>query len=324
MFVSHGRLYVSIMPRRHRNYQPGAIFHLTARTLGREKWFDQHMRDRIVDIIRSAQLRSDAKLLAYVVMTNHLHLLIQQGSNPLSKLMQPICRRIALLVQLEQNRCGYIFERRFRDHTCRTPARVRRTIAYIHYNPVEARLCASPEQWRWSSHDVYAGVGGLPSDRPTVVPLLGLFASQADASQRELRSDYLGYTRWRSECRALLPGDPRPPAPDTRAGDWFWLERYGHIPTIDRRVQSRRDLRDIVLRSIDQLAPGLTQEELITRRGGPAVVAVRRQVVYSALAVGYTGADVARYLKITDGAVSRIAARRFRSEAFLEGTKVNK
>src|SRR5262245_57762999 len=106
------------MSRKTRSYLPGISFHLTARTIGHEPWFDEPMRDRICAIITRAQERADVKLLAWVVMPNHFHLIVQQGRSALGQFMQPICRETALAVQRVTGREGYVFERRYREKAC--------------------------------------------------------------------------------------------------------------------------------------------------------------------------------------------------------------
>ncbi|HSL72182.1 MAG TPA: hypothetical protein VK864_18180, partial [Longimicrobiales bacterium] len=83
---------------------------------------------------------------------------------------------------------------------------------------------------------------------------------------------------------------------------------------------TRIDLRDLVLRTMSELAPGFTLEMLLdARKGTPTAAAIRRAVVLRARAAGHRGAQIARFLEISDGAVSRIAARRFDPQPDLTG-----
>jgi putative transposase len=60
------------------------------------------------------------------------------------------------------------------DHNLWTPARVWEKIDYIHANPVRRGLVTRPEDWPWSSHADYVGLGQcpLPIDRKTLPPLV--------------------------------------------------------------------------------------------------------------------------------------------------------
>ena len=90
-------------------------------------------------------------LRAYVVMPNHVHVLLE----PLvcmHKLMSGIKGVSAHSANAKLGRTGKPFwqDESF-DHWIRNAAQFERTKTYIERNPVRARLCAKPEDWPWSS-----------------------------------------------------------------------------------------------------------------------------------------------------------------------------
>src|SRR5687768_12358998 len=106
------------MSRRKRAYLPGVVFHITARAHCKEPYFSPALRDAMVNIIARGLRRSDALLIAWVILSNHYHLVVRQGVAPLAQLIQPINREIALAVQRAQRRKGHVFERRFFAKPC--------------------------------------------------------------------------------------------------------------------------------------------------------------------------------------------------------------
>jgi REP element-mobilizing transposase RayT len=90
-------------------------------------------------------------LHAYVVMPNHVHVLLDPLV-PLSKLMSGIKGASARHANRKLSRTGKPFwqDESF-DHWVRDAGEFARTKAYIENNPVKAGLCARPEDWRWSS-----------------------------------------------------------------------------------------------------------------------------------------------------------------------------
>jgi REP element-mobilizing transposase RayT len=147
---------------------PGAVFHITARTQGRVDWFDPWMKNYVREAMAIVQPHTDAKLRAFVVMSNHLHLVLQQGNAPLCSFMQPLLTRVALAVK-RRNECdGHVFGRTYWDCFCDDIAYLTALIDYIHANPVRAGLCSTPAEWPWSSYANYADPSA--EMRPVVEP----------------------------------------------------------------------------------------------------------------------------------------------------------
>ncbi|HET9441472.1 MAG TPA: transposase [Longimicrobiales bacterium] len=143
------------MPRQQRAYFPGGFFHVTARTQGKIAWFDEAMRDHICDAIALVQKRSDTRVVAFVIMPNHLHLVLQQRDLPISRFMHPLLCRIAAAVKKKHSAEGHVFERRYWDHPCMSPDYLHSCIGYVHNNPVKAGLTLDAAAYRWSSYSAY-------------------------------------------------------------------------------------------------------------------------------------------------------------------------
>jgi REP element-mobilizing transposase RayT len=326
------------MARTIRSHLPGAVFHLTARTQGREPWFTDAVRSRIVELAATEIGRSDARLMAYAIMSNHLHLVLRQGERPLGKVMQPFLRGVALLVQRTHGVEGHVFERRFGDRPCLDPDYARTVIVYTHLNPVRAGLVDRPAAYRWSSQAAYEGDIAGPRCMTPVLAIdsaLRLFAPREGLDRDQLRRAYGRYVGWRLRCdrqRATEePGDlqppppPPPPPPPVRCGDACWLREFAPPPrvsqatraTSDVPMQRRTDLADIAKQTLAAYAPNLDLRRVRSSEKGRAVVSVRRTMVLRMSAAGHQGSAIARYLGVSDACVSKIVAadRHARSNA---------
>jgi putative DNA methylase len=110
----------------------------------------------VVDSIEHGA-RTDYFLHAWVVMPNHVHLLITPCSS-VSKLLQKLKGSTAREANKLLDRAGVAFwQDESYDRLVRNPEEFRRIAKYIIENPVKARLARSAEQYRWSS----AWNGGL-------------------------------------------------------------------------------------------------------------------------------------------------------------------
>lgn len=312
------------MPRHKRSYLPGAVFHLTARTQGREPWFTEALRSPIVACVASTIRVSDARLLAYAIMPNHLHLVIIQGECSLGRVMQPLLRRVAFLVQRAHQTEGHVFERRFRERACLDPGYVRNAILYTHLNPVRAGLAGDPATYHWTSHGLYATEEERPSCMIGVLAAdhaLSLFAPRERLELPALRRAYREHVGWRVRCdlhemaEALGKANgPAPGPPSVLSGDMYWARAFAvpFRPSAQRSGREglvrapRTDLREIAVRTLAEQAPGLELERVRSGDKGRAVVRIRRIMVPRMSAAGHRGGAIARFLRVSDQCVSNI------------------
>lgn len=310
------RGHLRAMGRRKRSYHPGMIFHLVSRTHRREAWFTTELRSVIVDLIRRMVARTDAQLLAYAVMPNHLHIVLRQGRMELAQTMQPLMRRVAVRVQRVQQFEGTVVERRFRDTPCASPDHVRSAIVYTHLNPWRAGLCGDDLAYPWTSHAAY-----LPGADPTAFGIhpaaqervLELFADEAHLSRDQLAVRYRSHLEWRmlqvryvAAVEAGHPATPPPPAPSTVAGDMAWLRLFSlngsGAPGGDPPLP---DLRDFINNLISSCDPGLTIGKLRGSWVPRSVAQLRARLIRAAADRGFRTGELARFFAIAPQSVSR-------------------
>jgi len=114
------------------------------------------------DEIDKKPLPRPARHLVWLVMTNHLHALVQIGEAPLAVLMHRIARPYARYRQRQLRTTGHLFERRYKAWLVDADMYFVALLRYIHLNPVKARMVATVDECPWSSHSAYAGTATLP------------------------------------------------------------------------------------------------------------------------------------------------------------------
>jgi putative transposase len=322
------------MGRLRRPYLPGAVFHLTARTLQRERLFTPEVRSgALLDLVRVAPL-SKSRILAVAVMSNHLHLIVQQGEGPLQALMQPFLRRLARRTQRAHGRDGPVFWRHYSAVVCHDPWHARNAIVYTHLNPVRAGLAAEPSRYRWSSHDLYAlspedGVGrGAERLAAVIDPSLALplFGSTRDASTARLRADYRAFVEWRRsmDCLGVAAdpttddsGLPERPAAAWASGPWgAALSPLFHTPVRQAPRDTgpgshTPDMTTIARMVLAMDAPGVPLA--LIRGSGPGGrrrSQLRHAIARRLHAAGYRNKQIARFLNVSESTVSNAIRRR--------------
>ena len=145
------------MPRPPRIWFPGALYHVMVRGDNREPiFFNDADRRAFLARLGRAKRDYDCQLWAYVLMTNHVHLMLRTGdTHPVSKFMQSLSTGYTLYVHKKYQRVGHIFQGRFRSILVEKDTYALELTRYIHLNPVRAWMVQVPAAYRWSSYHAY-------------------------------------------------------------------------------------------------------------------------------------------------------------------------
>ena len=104
---------------------------------------------------------------AYVLMTNHVHLLVTPAEpGGASRMMQAIGRRYVACFNARYRRTGTLWEGRFKSVPVDTEGYVLACYRYIELNPVRAGMCTAPGEYAWSSYHANALGQHEPRLRP--------------------------------------------------------------------------------------------------------------------------------------------------------------
>jgi len=150
--------------RRPRIHYPGGLYHVIARGNRGLKVFRRDQDYRLyLKFLEEYKERYGFLLYAYVLMPTHTHLLIEVEEVPLSKLMQSLQFRYTRNYNLRYQSWGHLFQGRYKAILCEKDSYLLELSAYIHLNPVRAKLVKDPSEYPWSSYRDYlkGGSGGL-------------------------------------------------------------------------------------------------------------------------------------------------------------------
>ena len=225
------------MARQPRLLLPGHPRHVIQRGNNRHAIFADEADYRFyLDTLQEACERFTCQVHAYVLMTNHVHLLMTPDCKAgISKVMQSLGRRYVQNFNYRYRRSGTLWEGRYKAALLDTEPYLLTCYCYIELNPVRAGMVVRPETYRWSSHRCNAP--GEPDVLVTPHPLYlrlaesaeqrcrayrALFAEALEAvavgAIREATSKawFLGDDRFRLEIEGLLVHQS---APKLRGGD---------------------------------------------------------------------------------------------------------
>ena len=316
------------MPRSARLDAPGVLHHLMGRGIEKRKIFldDQ---DRLDFISRLEKLvKEDAMdIYAWALLPNHFHILCKTKKRPLSSSMRKLLTGYAVRFNRRHRRPGHLFQNRYKSIVCQEDAYLAELVRYIHLNLLRAGIIKNLRELNespWSGHSaLMANMAGREwQNRGYVLSSFGRgargrrnyleFVEEGVSLGRRPELVGGGLVRslggWSAVIASRRRGQKQ--VSDERIlGDGDYVEgilaELGDMEKENLRVGKKRV-------SLKYLAEGICKEHglsLAELRSGSrrhAVVQVREELSRVAVMVqGYSGADVARYLGVTNSCITR-------------------
>lgn len=182
------------MARKPRVEFEGAFYHAIVRGNQRQNIF-QDDKDRAIYLERLEHYRKryDCKLYAYVLMSNHVHLLIETQKIPLSKIMQGIQFTYTQYYNRRHRTVGHLFQGRYKAILCDRDSYLLELVRYIHLNPARLKRPKDPWKYPWSSHRAYLGKRtAVEMDTKWVLGQFGRASAQARQAYRKFMEEGIG------------------------------------------------------------------------------------------------------------------------------------
>lgn len=207
---------------------PGATHHVTSRGNERRDIFrSDDDRLAFLGFLAEASRRFGWSLTAWVLMSNHFHLVIQTPQPNLSRGMHWLNTSYVSWFNARHKRAGHLFQGRFKSILVQTETYFSEVLRYVVLNPVRAKMVDSPENYRWSSYRATAGLEAVPPWLDAAAALEG-FGGKGPIAEARYRSFvlekigsedslweqlkhgiFLGSEEWAKEMRAEVERKPR-------------------------------------------------------------------------------------------------------------------
>ena len=151
------------MARKPRVHYPGALYHVTLRgNAGQTVFFDDRDRTRFYLLLQEGIERFRHRIHAFCLMSNHVHVAVQVGDVPLSRIIQNLSFRYTRWINWRLSRSGHLFQGRYKAVLVDADAYLLELTRYIHLNPVRAGIVKEPEDYPWGGHRAYLGREVIP------------------------------------------------------------------------------------------------------------------------------------------------------------------
>jgi REP element-mobilizing transposase RayT len=173
------------MSRQLRIEYPGAFYHVYSR--GNQKqpiFFSDDDRYYFLKVLREVHQRMGCIIHLYCLMDSHYHLGLETPEANLSRIMHFLNTAYSVYLNKKHDRCGHLFQGRYKAILVQADAYARVLTTYIHGNPVRKKIVEHPEHFPWSSCQDYYGIRNSQPWLETLF-ILGVFGNSRDILKLE-------------------------------------------------------------------------------------------------------------------------------------------
>ena len=318
------------MPRLARLDASGTLHHVIGRGIEKRKIFHDD-RDRNDFLVRLAKLAQNGSLdvYAWALLPNHFHLLCKTKKRPLASSMRKLLTGYAVRFNRRHGRHGHLFQNRYKSIVCQEDAYLKELVRYIHLNLLRAKVVRDLEELNcspWSGHlALLRNARRSWQDTEYVLSYFGKGSRRcreylkfvADGISLGRRPELVGGGLIRSSggwasVLALRHRGEKSASDERILGDGDFVEAVwseaDELGKENLRVRRKKEELSSLAEKVGR-EHRVSLEELRSGSRRHAVVEGRRDFCRVAImGYGYSGAEVARFLGVTNSCVLRPAS----------------
>jgi len=311
------------MPRLSRLDAPGVLHHVIGRGIEKRKiFFTENDYDDFIERLAGAAQEGSIDIYAWALMPNHFHLLVKTKSRPLSYVMRKLLTGYAVNFNKKHNRHGHLFQNRYKSILCQEDLYLKELVRYIHLNLLRSGKVKDINELNRSLYSGHSALMGIVKrkwqDTGYVLSVFGdrkrYIRYVEEGIELGRRPELVGGGLIRSmggwsEVLALRKRVERSASDQRILGESDFVSEV--IKELDEQVKQnlrlsgqRKNIDDLAKMvckkydiSITELKSGSRRKESIEARRMMAWVGMRE--------LGYSGAEIARYLGVTNSCITR-------------------
>lgn len=143
------------MPRTPRKISSTKVYHVILRGNDKQDLFlEEEDYKKFMKEIKNTKEKYGYEIYTYCLMTNHVHLIIYDKNDVLSKIMQSLEVTYSAYFSKKYEKTGHLFQNRFLSKAVETKEYLMQVCRYIHQNPVKAGI-SKVDNYKWSSYQEY-------------------------------------------------------------------------------------------------------------------------------------------------------------------------
>ncbi len=275
------------MGRPWREEYKGGIYHVIARGNNKEYIFKEDIdKEYFIEQIKETVEGMGYRVYGFVLMDNHYHIIIQTMDRKLQEIMHQINNKYSKYYNSKYKRIGHVFQGRYKAILVQDERYLVELLRYVHQNPVEAHICKTVEEYKWSSDIFYRkNLNGFVSTN-VILDMLDKDREEAIKKYRELmlekvEADYE---------KVKVIGD----------------EAYQLMCSSKKKSIERKRLDEILIDT------GINTEDYQLVKEGSrkrSLTSYKVEYARAALALKYTNKEIGNNIKTTESAIKEMITK---------------
>lgn len=250
------------MARGPRKKSSTGIYHVMIRGINKQNIFeDDEDRMKFLEIIRFFKNKCKYELYGYCLMNNHIHVLIKEMEDSISVAIARISATYVKWYNKKYERCGHLFQDRFKSEPINDEFSLLRVLRYIHQNPLKAGMAKGISGYKWTSYYEYIGKKNLV-DIDIILDILS-------PDRHKSFNIYVDFMDEINDYDIFIDNDARLPISDDKVLDHI---RSLGVSSISELQQMSRNERNDILKKLKEL-------EFVTIRQLSRVTGISKSVI---------------------------------------------
>ena len=275
------------MGRPWREEYKGGIYHVIARGNNKEYIFKESIdKGYFIKQLKESIEGMNYRIFGYILMDNHYHILIQTMDKKLQEIMHQINNKYSKYFNAKYKRVGHVFQGRYKATLVQDERYLIWVLRYIHQNPVQAGICKTVSEYKWSSDIFYRrGIKGFVN--------VDIVLNMLDAERNEAVKKYI---------ELMTEKEEKDYSKEKIIGD----EAYQLMCLSRRKTEERKRLDEILIET------GISEEDYALVKSGSRkrrLTQYKLEYAKAALALRYTYKEIAHNINITESSVKDLIYR---------------
>lgn len=245
------------MPRQQRDKSNTGYYHIMIRGNDRNDIFlDEQDKMHFIEILKTKKENNRYGLIAFCIMDNHAHLLLQEREEDIANIMKRINVSYVFYFNKKYKKSGHLFQDRYKSEKIEDDSYLLMATRYIHKNPVKAGLVKKAEQYKWSSYKMYTGKDTVLADAIDKELVLGIFSED----ENEAKKEFIKFMKMEEEDKFIEIDEKRNQMEEKQAIK-LWDEIAAREESLEEQLKYFREKTGLPLRKLAEIT-GINKDKI--------------------------------------------------------------